>query len=429
MDSKLLDLGFAFKKSQIWKVVYEEELFAIHLPKHLILADGSEYVYCSVMGRGGEHRALSVYMGQRGLNSLRIIQQDPNTSDMEKLLSQDCLQCSLEQAEQFLPEDLQIIKEETKKRKMRSPYPQFSRYKPYCVPWHLTDPKDIEILTIALEVTMVLSAYLQNHSKSDIHLHNMDIQSSQDVLCEQLSMEFMVQPIDEIEKNQKIPVFAVRKGQLITEEMIDLPEQTNPVLLMPTVVDELKLRTLKTIPKEGVLECQILRIPEPTKEKSEDSAPYLPAILLSVDEDGMVRLPLLMRHAEYDPDEAVNDLLRRMIEERFRPNEIRVRTDETYVLLELFCKKAGIRLTQTDQMDFLDEAMDAMLDRWTERTDEEEDSFGIEELIEMLEEIPENELRAMPDFMIAQIIEAAEEGLLPDTVADKVRRIAKGRRK
>jgi hypothetical protein len=73
--------------------------------------------------------------------------------------------------------------------------------------------------------------------------------------------------------------------------------------------------------------------------------------------------------------------------------------------------------------------MDAMLDRWTERTDEEEDSFGIEELIEMLEEIPENELRAMPDFMIAQIIEAAEEGLLPDTVADKVRRIAKGRRK
>ena len=429
MDSKLLDLGFAFKQSQIWKEVYEEELFAIHLPKHLYLKDGSKYVYCSVMGRGGEHRALSVYMGQRGFNSLRRIQQDPNTNDMEKLLSQDCLQCSLEQAEQFLPEDLQIIREETRKRKMRPPYPQFSRYKPYCVPWHLTDQNDVEILTIALEVTMALSAYLQGHQKSDINLRNVNIQSSQDVLCEQLSMDFLIQQNDESEKNQKIPVFTVRNAQLAIEEMIDLPEQTNPVLPAPTVVDELKLRTLKKIHKEGIMECQVLRIPEPTKEESEDSAPYLPAILLSVDEDGMVRLPVLMRHAEYDPDEAVNDLLRRMIEEKIRPDEIRVRTDETYALLELFCKKAGIRLTQTDQMDFLDEAMDAMLNRWTEQADDEEDAFGIEDLIEMLEEIPESELRAMPDFMIAQIVEAAKEGLLPDAVADKVRRVAKGRRK
>ncbi len=422
MNKKLLDLGFAFKHSQLWKTVYEDELFAIHLPEHLILADGSEYVYCAIMGRNGEHRALSVNMGKRGFASLRAIHRNPDDDALENLLSQDCIQCSLETAEQFLPEELEFIREETKKRKMRSPYPQFSRYRPYCVPWHLTDPKDEEILTIALRVTIALAEYLTDHDKSEIGLKNIRILSTREMLGDQIMLESLLQEIDEAEKNQQIPVFTLEEGKLAVDEMIPLPEDTAPDYPRATVIDELKLKTLKKIPKQGFIESQVLRIPEPTKEEAADTAPYLPAILFSVDEDGMVRLLVMMRHAEYDPNEAINDLMKGMIAERFRPAEIHAGTDETISLLETFCKKAGISLVRDENLELLGEATDTMLDRWTSMEDEEDD-FGPDEIVEMLEAMTDKELRAMPDFMVAQILNMAESGLLPARVAKKVRSI------
>ena len=421
MNKELMDLGFAFKKSQLWKVVYEEELFAIHLPERLYLKDGSEYVYCSVMGRNGEHRALSVYMGKRGFASLRTIQKKLEDDDLENLLSQDCLQCSLETAEQFLPEDLEIIREETRKRKLRPPYPQFSRFTPNCIPWHITDPKDEEILTIALRVTIGLAAYLAEHNKSDIRLNGIRILSTRELLGEQTMMEPLLLEIDEFEQNQQIPVFSLANGELTVDGMIPLPEPGEPNYPKVTAIDELMLKKLKSIPKEGVLESQVLRIPEPTKDKTTDTAPYLPAVLLTVDEGGMVRLPIIMKHAEYDPNEAIADLMKGMITERIRPAEIRVRTAETISLLEMFCKKAGIKLVWDENLDLLDEAMDMMLDRF--KDSEEDDDFGPDDLVEMLESMSEKELRAMPDFMIVQIMEMAQNGLLPERIAEKVIRM------
>lgn len=422
MNKELMDLGFAFKNSQLWKVVYEEELFAIHLPERLYLKDGSEYVYCSVMGRNGEHRALSVYMGKRGFASLRTIQKKLDEDDLENLLSQDCLQCSLETAEQFLPDDLKMIREETRRRKLRPPYPQFSRFKPNCIPWHITDTKDEEILIMALRVTIGLAEYLAEHNKRDIGLERVRILSTRELLGEQMMMESLLQEIDEFEQSQQIPVFSMVNGELTVEGMIALPESMEPDYPKVTKIDELKLKKVKSMPGEGSLECEILRIPEPTEDKTEDTAPYLPAILLSVDEEGMVRLPVMMRHAEYDPNEAIDSLMKGMIAERIRPVEIHVRTAETTSLLVFFCKKAGIKLVRDENLDLLDEAKNMMLERLEES---EEDDFGPDDLVEMLESMSEKELRAMPDFMIVQIMEMAQNGLLPERITEKVKRLLK----
>lgn len=423
MNKELMDLGFAFKKSQIWKTVYEEELFAIHLPERLYLKDGSEYVYCSVMGRNGEHRALSVYMGKRGFASLRTIQKKLDEDDLENLLSQDCLQCSLETAEQFLPEDLEIIREETRQRKLRPPYPQFSRFKPNCIPWHISDPEEEEILIMALRVTIGLAEFLSKHTKSDIELRNVRIISTRELLGEQMMMESLLQEIDEFEQNQQIPVFSLLNGKLTVEGKIALPGPTEPDYPKVTAIDELKLIKLKGIPKEGTIECQVLRLPEPTKDNTEDTAPYLPAILLSADEEGMVRLPVMMKHAEYDPNEAIDNLMKGMIAEKIRPAEIHVRTAETISLLELFCKKAGIKLVREENLDVLDEAMNMMLDRLEDI--EEGDDFEPEDLAEMLESMSEKEIRAIPDFVVVQIMEMAQNGLLPEKIAEKVKRLLK----
>lgn len=424
MNERLIDLGFMFKQSQIWKTVFEEELFAIRLPEDLTLADGSEYVYCCIMGRNGEHRALSVYMGERGFASLRKINQITDENNLENLLSQDCIQCSIETEEQFLPDELSKIKAEAKKRKSRSPYPHFSRYKPNCIPWRITDPKDERVLILALEMTMALTDYLRDHPKDGTDLKRIHLQSTRDLLGDQQMMEPLLDEIDRAEQNQRIPVLTIRNGGLKTAEMIPLPGLYKPEYPCATVIDELKLKKLKKINKQGVLECQVARIPEPTKEESEEGAPYLPAILLSVDEDGMVRLPVMMRHAEYDPNEAIGDLMKGMIAEKYRPAEIHVRTEETRALLEAFCRKAEIRLEEHDDLEKLDEGLEEMMNRWKETDDDEGDVFGVDDLIEMLETIPEKELKKMPDFMIAQVVEAADSGLLPPKISEKVSRVA-----
>ena len=64
MKKEYLDLAYAFRKSKIWKKIYEEELFAVRLPK----ARGKkkdEIGYCVIMGRNGEHLCLAVYMAIR----------------------------------------------------------------------------------------------------------------------------------------------------------------------------------------------------------------------------------------------------------------------------------------------------------------------------------------------------------------------------
>ena len=430
MDHHLLDLGFAFKKSQLWKKVYEEELFAIHLPERLRPEDGSEYAYCAVMGRNGVHRALGVYLGNRGFASLRTMNQGMDydeKEDVDILFCQDCVQCSIEAADQFMPEDLEFIKEEARKRKTRAPYPRFSRYRPYSIPWR-PDPKDQEILTLALEVTLALADYLQDHEKWELPLNNVIISSMREQPGDRFYMRPQYAEMEEFEKKQRIPVLSVKEGKLTVDEMIPLPEPMEAEYPKPTVIDELRLTALKKIRKAGALECEVFRIPEPTKEESEDSAPYLPAVLLSVDENGMVRFPIMMRYAVYDPNEAVNELLRRMTEEKFRPKEIRVRTKETFSLLELFCEKAGIRLEREEDLDLLDEAKDDLLERFADdMEDDEEGDFEPFDIIGMMEELPDSELRTMPGFLLEKMVELAEEGLLSATLAARIRKIAKER--
>ena len=247
--------------------------------------------------------------------------------------------------------------------------------------------------------------------------------------------QIMMNPIwlemEKCEKDQRIPVFSLRKGKLSVDGTIQIPEPEEPEYPKATVIDELKLRTLKKIPKSGILESQVLRIPEPTKDESDDSAPYLPAILLTVDETGMVRLPVMMRHAAYDPNAAVNDLLRAMVTEKIRPSEIHVRTKETFSLLELFCQKAGIKLVWDEDLELLDEAMESLLDRFTddEEDEEEGDEFGLEDMIQMLETLPDREIQLMPDFLFDQVMGALEMGLLPKALADRMKRIEKKRQK
>ena len=72
MDRELLDLGYRFRNTKLWKTIYEDELFAVQLRNRQI-------GYCSLMGRNGEHMALGLYIGSAGFSTYREVIQDRST--------------------------------------------------------------------------------------------------------------------------------------------------------------------------------------------------------------------------------------------------------------------------------------------------------------------------------------------------------------
>ena len=91
---QLYDLALAFRKTKLWKRLYDSELFAVSL-------SNGQTGYCCVMGYLGEHTALAVYIGEQGLDSYRHLQEISHVpvnalQAHEFMLSQFCLQCSLE---------------------------------------------------------------------------------------------------------------------------------------------------------------------------------------------------------------------------------------------------------------------------------------------------------------------------------------------
>ena len=117
--NKLYDLAYRFRNSGIWTQVYEDELFAVKLP--------SATAYCCIMGRGGGHMAVSVYIGEEAFSTFFDLLQPPE--EEFDILRQDCIQCSMEKRDMLKDEEIAKIRSYCKKSgtPFRSPYPQFTR--------------------------------------------------------------------------------------------------------------------------------------------------------------------------------------------------------------------------------------------------------------------------------------------------------------
>ena len=407
----LYDLAYEFRNAKIWKQVFEEELFAVKLPKK---AGGEHIAYCCIMGRNGEHMALAVYPGAEAFTSYRRIasrgNQDPYES-LPDILIQDCIQCSIEQRDQFDPEQLEELKAycETADLPYRTPFPQFKRFFPYGVPWEVSRESDWAAIEAALTIVNQLARELKKQGKSSLGLRPIAMQLYGEAYdTEQLSL------LDDLSADEvTIPLYSIKDGKLAVER-IPLPPYTEQPLPSPTHLNELAIAKLMRKKQKGEYECEVIRLPKPV----DGDPPFTPAMLITVDGDGMVLQPVMGRERLYDPDEMINEFI--SVLGNACPKIIKVRTKETKALMEAFCRKAKIGLVESEDLDRLDEAVNSLMEHIGFGKDEEEVDESLNEMIQTLYEMTLEEIRMLPDIVLDGILETA--ALFPPEIIKKIKK-------
>ena len=160
-----------------------------------------------------------------------------------ELLTQDCIQCSIEKRDQFSPEEIEELRVFCYASGMpfRAPFPQFARFYPFCVPWHITSKSDWNSIKTALTVLDKMGEFLQTHSKTDLELRpvvaDMDGEKYLDSVLWQMDL-FSAAPSDKQSEPVTIPLYSIKDGELVMRR-IPLPPYTKPAILPPERFDEI----------------------------------------------------------------------------------------------------------------------------------------------------------------------------------------------
>lgn len=414
---ELYELAFAFRSAKPWDRLYEDELFAIPLPN-------GETGYCSVMGKAGEHFALTVYLGEQGLRSFQYMQGDAGDIKrfgmlnplkiQERMFSQLCIQCSLENKDMLQPEELSSARGYAARCNVRfrgsNSFPQFMIYRPAVYPALVTSEEDIRILCEALRAVLAVDEKLHSAEQADV---------------EKETLGFSGGPA----AARSFPVLTRGQDGYVwsTGMLPDIVPQTYP---RPVLRDELLLARLKKAKKRNTTwVCDVVMCPQPVQEEG-DGGPVFPYILLAADKETETALTSAVVHS-YERE--AETLLHKLGEEMLEfcvPRRMVVTDDRTHAFLESFTEALGIKLVKNE----FDEMLEDLEAEFAEFSmGDEADKLDEEDAMEMvsvlLMNLDEAALLQLPQPLWENLRTAIEEEDLSAEVKDRFRSLDEKRRK
>lgn len=326
---RLYELAFACRKAKLWKILTDSEIFALSLP------DG-ETGYCCVTGLAGEHLSLALYTGDEGLDNLRIL-FDLHESEInplraqEMMLSQNCLQCSFESRDELSPEELSGVRAYARAHGITlrgaNAFPQFVRYRASHVPTPAAGDEDAARLCALLEASLAVSEKLRDMPRE--------------------TLGFLEAP----PYDRAVPLLVPSDGGYVWSTR-PLPARQPFTYPEPLWTDEILTVKLKKKKPRGLWLCDVMMLPMPAMDHSEDVA--FPYSLLVVDAD---KGEAQSMNAVMDYTEGAGALLHELAEQMLEsgvPEEIQVVDQRTCCLLKNLAAALQIRLTLQDENELLE---------------------------------------------------------------------------
>jgi hypothetical protein len=154
--ARLYRAAAAVKELAPWGWMDEAEVFGAQDPETGALG------FVSVMGMGGEHFAVAVYLGARALHDFWEMEDGGALSSPLQLLDIPQLQASFEDRDQLDKQDRDLIKEVGLKFRGRKAWPLFRSYRPGFMPWFVTT-EEARLLTHALEQTLEVAPRVRDN--------------------------------------------------------------------------------------------------------------------------------------------------------------------------------------------------------------------------------------------------------------------------
>lgn len=332
----LYDLMDKIRALAPWEWMEEQDLFGVQDP------ESGELGFVSVMGMAGEYRAISLYLGARGLYGFWHIQEMAPLMDPQDLLNQPQLQASFDDREFLEKHDRDIIKQLGRKYRGRGAWPSFRSFRPGYAPWYI-ERAEARFLTHALEQVLEVAPRVRDEGAIFLAPGSDD--------------SYLVR-------------VAEKQGDALvwrdTFQSIEPPELTQLMVKF----DAKLLEKVKALPRKKIrLEADFFMIPALIGERGE--RPYYAYVLLMVETqyDMVVGMEVLspVPSLEQMYSQVGITALQQLAKLGFLPSQIDVRENVLYGMLMPFAKPLNLNVRQTQRLPRLDRARRGMMMNFTER--------------------------------------------------------------
>ncbi|MCI5844514.1 MAG: plasmid pRiA4b ORF-3 family protein [Oscillospiraceae bacterium] len=386
IPDELLEASFQYKSDKLWKKLNDSDIFAVKL------TDG-QTGYCNVMGKLGECIALALYIGDEGFRSLKtVMNANYNADPFAVLISQNCLQLELTN-KCDIPDDIaesvqKYAKEHNINLRGKNTYPNFPKFESYYTPWVITEQKDFQYLLEAVRAAHEVSDKLNNNRK--------------------ISLGFDL-------GDSRIPLLTpADNGYKWT--IITLPEVQPESFPAPEMRNDVLVGRINKLKKHGTWEYRHFITSQPAPDEKRNLLIYPSLVITAVPETSK---SWIIENSGFFPDEAeniVSAFAEKLLEYGLCPETILTHGERSIALLNDFCKKCGIKLMETDSFEMIDDILDGILHSSSNPFIESQ----IFEMLSILEQMSENELRSMPPQLHGILSEMIGKGIFSSSLEKKL---------
>lgn len=354
---RLYDLADQIKALKPWMILAETDLFGVRDPESGVDS------FVSVMGSGGEHFAVAVYIGVESLFQFWML-QDPNSgAPPEMVLAIRQLQLSFENRDDLDDGDIELLRTLQRKYRGKQAWPAFRSFVPGYLPWRI-DASEANLLIHVLEQTIDVAA----RAMKDISL---------------------LEPPDDNTYLFRVP--KVTDGAITWEDQLIAVQPPQPVEYAVPMRSDL-LEQMKKLPKrkKSSFEMEFFPLPRPVADES--GRPYLPTMLLAVDDSsGMIVITEMIPPAVGLIEtilQVPQALAKGLITLGYVPGVIKVQNPMAAEMAKFLQGAAGWKVKQQNELKMLNPALDSMMSSMEMGSFEGEDDGDLDaQALNMLQEM------------------------------------------
>ena len=336
----MLDAAFGFRETEAWKELNDANIFAVRL-------SNGKTVYCSIMGNGGEHHSLGIYIGEEGFSSyLRILNSDGSMiNNLRYVTKADCINCDFMQAKEIDNKVKKIIRQYAESHGISIPrkhgWVDFTRVKPYKAQWCITDSNDAMIAEEALRAATFFVNEFKDKGYEEVGLDpNSNYPSNKGGI--------------------KIPL-VVNDDNGYSILSTQTPAFKDIEYVSPIFNNDILAHNVASMHKTGTILCRMEHIQAPIMS-DDNEQPQLPGMFIMINLlDGEMLPPYTTVDYPENTQKVLTQIANHFCKLGIHPEQIIVSDKLTSSLISDFCNKCNIKLTIADSLPELDYACDCMV--------------------------------------------------------------------